>query len=159
MPPYAAALGDRDVLASLSSTPSEYAAIVAALAPGDLDRRAAPGKWSIAEQLTHLAQTEMAFGVRVRMALTTPRYVVQPFDQDAWMAREPIVGGREAFEIYAAMRRLNLPLFKSLSAEERAREFAHPEQGPITVWWVVQMLAGHELHHLSQIRALVGAQT
>lgn len=155
MPPYSAALGDRDVLASLSSTPTEYAAIVTTLAAGDFDRRAAPGKWSIAEQLKHLAQTEMAFGVRVRMALTTSQYVVQPFDQDAWMAREPAVGGREAFEIYAAIRRLNLPLFKSLSSQDRAREFTHPEYGVITVWWVVQVLAGHELHHLSQIRALV----
>ena len=156
MHPYAAALGDRDVLASLSSTPTEYATIVTTLTPAEFDRRSAPGKWSIAEQMRHLAQTEMAFGVRVRMALTTPQYVVQPFDQDAWMAREPVVAGREAFEIYAAIRRLNLPLFKSLSIEDRARAFTHPEYGPISVWWVVQTLAGHELHHLSQIRALVG---
>ena len=51
-------------------------------APSDFERSYAPGKWSARQILTHLAQSEIALSYRVRMALTTPGYAAQAFDQD-----------------------------------------------------------------------------
>ena len=45
--------------------------------------------------MTHLAQTELALGVRARMALATPTYTAQAFDQDAWIGRETRLSGAE----------------------------------------------------------------
>ena len=39
--------------------------------------------------LTHLAQAEMVFANRLRFVLADDGYVIQPFDQDAWMRVEP----------------------------------------------------------------------
>jgi len=38
----------------------------------------AGARWTVGQLMLHLAQTELAFGMRFRMALTTPSYVVQP---------------------------------------------------------------------------------
>ena len=146
--PYAADLGDVDVMAALRDGPARIKAIVDALTPAQMASSYAPGKWTAAQLLVHLAQCEFVFGSRVRMALADASYVVQPFDQDAWLVREAATDGRVAFWAYYAMRYLNLELFARLSLDDRRRTLMHPERGPMIVEWVLESLAGHERHHL-----------
>ena len=131
--PYGHALGDRDVMEALESSPARLQRVVEAMTPAQFARSYAPGKWTAVQILLHLAQTEAAFGLRVRMAVTTPGYVVQPFDQDAWLLREPLVSGLDAWRAYRAIRQFNLPLFRSLTPDERALALHHPERGTIHV--------------------------
>jgi hypothetical protein len=154
MNPYAASLGSRDPLEAMAETPSRIRQIVSALGPAGLARSYAPGKWTAHQLLVHLAQTELAFGVRARMALTTDDYVVQPFDQDRWLASEPHGEPAAALAAYEGMRALNLALFRNLSPADLGRGFRHPERGPLEVRDVVMMLAGHELHHLKHFEAI-----
>ena len=156
MNPYADKLGGRDAVAVLGDTPERIGQLVERMRGNDFARAYAPGKWNACQLLTHLAQAEMAFGMRVRLALTTDNYVVQPFDGDRWISREPIANGLEAFKAYYAMRQWNLPLFRSLTAEDRARTFTHPERGQLTIGAILEMLAGHELHHLEHLQQSVG---
>lgn len=149
--PYEQALGTRDVLTSLEQTPERIRTLVAGMREEDFGRSHEAGKWTVGQLLDHLAQTEVIFGTRVRMALITPGYVVQPFDQDKMMAREGHHTGRESFEAYDALRRWNLPLYRSLSPEDREHRFTHPERGEMKVADLLSTLAGHELHHLTQI--------
>ncbi len=154
MNPYAASLGSRDPLEAMAETPSRIRQIVSALGQAGLARSYAPGKWTARQLLVHLAQTELAFGVRARMALTSDSYVVQPFDQDRWLAREPVVEPATALASYEGMRALNLAFFRSLSPADLGRTFQHPERGPLAVRDIVEMLAGHELHHLKHLEAI-----
>jgi hypothetical protein len=64
------------------------------------ERSYAPGKWDARQILIHLAQSELALGYRVRMALTTPAYEAQAFDQDTWIARESKTGGPDALDAF-----------------------------------------------------------
>lgn len=154
--PYQASLGSRDLMSALAETPERIREAIGRMSSGDFTRPLAPGKWNVREILLHLAHAELFFGVRVRMALTCEGYVVQPYDQDAVMAREPLVDAPAALAAYYAMRRWNLPLFRSLSADELARPVIHPERGTLNVRLVLETLAGHELHHLEQIQLIAG---
>jgi hypothetical protein len=107
--------------------------------------------------MVHLAQTELALGVRARMALSTVGYAAQKFDQDAWVAREARVSGADAAAAFAAISHLNVMFFEGLSDAERQTPMAHPEYGSITVDWIIHTLAGHQLHHLAQLEALRSA--
>jgi hypothetical protein len=126
------------------------------MTPAQFATSYAPGKWTAQQLFLHLAQTELAFSMRVRMALTTKDYQVQPFDQDEWMRREPLSSGVEAARAYYAMRQFNLPLYRSLTPAERARRLHHPERGDMCVEWILESLAGHELHHLAQFETIAG---
>jgi uncharacterized damage-inducible protein DinB len=156
MNPYGPDLGDREPLDALEFVPRDVQELLGRAGPEVYERPLGAGKWTVGQVLLHLAQTELAFGMRFRLALSTPSYVVQPFDQDAWLAREPETDGREALGAWLALRRMNLALFRSFSAEERARTFHHPERGDLTIWDYVETLAGHDVHHLVQLQALVG---
>lgn len=152
--PYGAALGDIEVMRALADTPERLRSLAERMTAEQHARSYAPGKWTGAQLFLHLAHTELAFNMRIRMALTTEAYVVQPFDQDAWLLREPIVTGLDALRGYYGMRQFNLPLYRSLTPEERRRAMTHPERGPMLVEWVLEFLAGHERHHLAQIEQI-----
>jgi hypothetical protein len=154
--PYTADLGGRDPITAFRDTPARIRAIAGAWSAQDFERTYAPGKWPARQILTHLAQSELALGARARMALSTPNYVAQSFDQDAWMARESTLEGRAALDAFVALGAMNAALFASLSAAERAATLSHPEFGSLTVDWIIHQMAGHQIHHLHQLEEIAG---
>ena len=154
--PYAKDLGGADPMESLEQTAGRIETLVCGWSRDEFERSYAPGKWSARQLLIHLAQAEMIFGERIRFALSKPDYVVVPFDQDVWMDVERSVDAESALRAYLGLRRMNLAFFRSLTPEQRRRQFTHPERGLITVEWVLVALAGHDCHHLPQLEAIAG---
>src|SRR5437763_11682796 len=118
--PYTPDLGDREPLAAMRETAARIGALVAGWTPPQFERTYAPGKWTARQILTHLAQTEMALGNRARMALATPSYTAQTFNQDRWIARDSALGGQDAAAALTAMNVMNRALFGALTPAERA---------------------------------------
>ena len=151
---YSKDLGDREPLAAMSDSIARMTALTRGWTAADFERPYAPGKWTARQVVIHLAQTEVALGVRARMALATPNYTAQNFDQDAWLGRETALNGADAVATLVAMSRMNLALFETLSAAEREIAMAHPEYGSITIDWIIYTIAGHQIHHLDQLASL-----
>ena len=152
--PYLKYLDGVDLLTTLEQTPARIAQIVKAWPDTAFERSHAPGKWTARQVLAHLAHAEMVFANRLRFGVAEDGYVIQPFDQDAWMAAEPAADGRASLAAYLALRQMNLALCRSLTPEQRGRAFTHPEHGAVTVDWVMIFFAGHERHHLPQLEAI-----
>jgi hypothetical protein len=152
--PYSPSLGDRDPIAAMRDTIPRIAALTGAWSAGQFERSYAPGKWSARQVLTHLAQTELALGTRARMALSTPGYVAQSFDQDQWMTRESRLGGYTAAAAFLAVASMNVELFASLSPADREIPLSHPEYGELTVDWIIHQMAGHQIHRLRQLESI-----
>src|SRR5262249_49977437 len=158
--PYAADLGDREPVAAMKEAVDRIQTLTASWTPEQFERSYATGKWTARQILTHLAQTEIALGNRARMALTTPNYAAQSFDQDQWMLLEgsgrPSRGlsGRDALAALVATNAMNRALFASLSQPDRQSTFTHPEYGGLNVDWVIHQMAGHVRHHLERIERI-----
>jgi len=143
---YSKDLGNREPLAAMRDSIARVAALTRGWTAADFERPYAPGKWTARQVVIHLAQTELALGVRARMALAT-----QNFDQDTWLGRETRVSGVDAVAALAGVSRMNVALFEALSPADRATAMAHPEYGSITVDWIIYTIAGHQIHHLDQL--------
>jgi len=152
--PYGKYVVGIDLLASLDETSKRIESLLRGWTPEMFERTYAPGKWTARQLVTHLVHTEVAFGDRIRFALTTPNYVVVPFDQDDWMKIENTIDGASAYAAYLALRRVNLAFFRSLTPAQRAHRFTHPERGEIDVNWIITALAGHDRHHLPQFETI-----
>jgi hypothetical protein len=152
--PYAADLGGREPLAALADTPARIRALVERWGDDRFERSYAPGKWSARQILVHLAQTELALTARARYAATQADYTAQPFSQDDWVPLDAGTSARVALDAFLALRQMNLGMWRGLTPEQRARTFRHPEYGTLTVWWIAAQLAGHDLHHLSQLERI-----
>jgi hypothetical protein len=134
---YSKDLGDREPLAAMRESAARLASLATGWTVEQFERPYAPGKWTARQVITHLAHTELALGVRARMALAAPNYTAQPFDQDAWMSRETRISGPEAVSAFVAVSRLNAALFEALSDADRQVAMSHPEYGTITVDWII----------------------
>jgi DinB family protein len=151
--PYAEALGSLDPLKALAETPRKIKALTSRWTGRQWLRSYAPGKWTARQILVHLAQTELALTTRVRYSASQIDYVAQPFDQDAWLSLDH-ADAATALDTYMALRRFNLAMFKGLSPKLRRQPFTHPEYGSLTPEWVMAQIAGHELHHLQQLKTI-----
>jgi hypothetical protein len=153
-------LAGRDPVKLQAAAPARLAKLLKGVTPGKARKRPAPGKWSIAEIVAHLADTEVAMGWRVRMVLSQPGAAIQPFDQDAWAAamryekRDP----RKSLEGFRGVRQVNVALLKSLTPEDWKKSAVHPERGEQTVRAIVEMTAGHDLNHFAQIERILAAK-
>src|SRR5258708_10704931 len=73
----------------LAATPKKIERLLKSVAPAKLKKRPAPGKWSVAEIVAHLADAEIVLGYRVRTILGAPGTPIQAFDQDKWADAGP----------------------------------------------------------------------
>jgi hypothetical protein len=154
--PYASFLGTRDPRQVIAETPNKVAALLGRLGPDKIGRSPAPGKWSAASIVCHLADCEVAFAFRLRQALAEPHYVIQPFDQDAWAKPYSNLDAHKALATFAALRQWNLALLDTLAPQDFSKVLTHPERGDMTFQTVVETMGGHDLNHLRQIETIVG---
>ncbi len=152
--PYADLVGLQDPLSLLAATPGRIAELVRGWDAKRWSRTYAPGKWTAAQIVLHLAHDEIGWCNRVRLALADDAYSVQPYDGARWVDLEPANDPRAALDAFLALRRLNLKLYERIPRERRARPFAHPEMGEISIDWILRTLAGHDLHHLRHLQVI-----
>ncbi len=125
-----------------------------------LRKRPAPDKWSVAEIMAHLADSEIVTSFRLRQILGTPGTPIPAYDQDAWAkaCRYEKRDARKSLEIFRVLREANLALLKSLQPEQWQHHGIHSERGPETIERLVTLIAGHDLNHTQQIERIVSAK-
>jgi hypothetical protein len=155
--PYAQFIGDRDPRNVIAQTPDRLAALARQLGPAGLERSLAPGKWCAREILCHLADCEVAFAWRLRQTLAEPGHVTQPFDQDRWAKPYPSLDAQTALAAFSSGRLWNNALLNTLTPEDFATKFNHPERGEMTLETIVETMAGHDLNHLGQIEKIASS--
>jgi DinB superfamily len=155
-----ATLGGQTPLKVQAATPKKLARLIARAPSAKLRKRPAPGKWSAAEILAHLADSEIVVGWRMRQILGAPGTPIQAFDQDAWAAagRYEKRDAKESLQQFRAVREANLALLKSLTPEQWKHHGMHAERGVETIEHITCMMAGHDLNHLAQVERIVAAK-
>jgi hypothetical protein len=141
-----------------AAAPARLAKLLKGVSPAKARKRPAPGKWSIAEIVAHIADTELVGGYRMRAILGQPGTPIIGFDQDAWVTalhydKRDL---KRSFEQYRALREANLALLKSLTQEQWKHEGLHSERGPESVETMARMYAGHDINHFEQIERILG---
>lgn len=154
-------VADRDPIDILRDTPGAAARAVATLSPQQLKTPEAPGKWSIAGVLRHLADTDVVWGWRMRLILAQDRPPITGFDQDLWADRLDYANAdpNESLEVFAVLRRDNLRLIERASADDLQRVGVHAERGEESAGYLVRLYAGHDLAHLAQIERIAKSIT
>ncbi len=140
-----------------SATNKKLARLIKGVPTAKLRKRPAPGKWSAAEVLAHLADVEIVVGWRMRSILGAPGTPIQAFDQDAWVVaghyekRDP----HKSIELHRVVREANLAVLKSLSPEQWKHCGQHSERGQESIEHIVRMMAGHDVNHIAQIERIL----
>lgn len=154
-----ALLGDLDPLEVLAETPDYILSHVEELDEPQFHIPEAPGKWSLAQVFMHLADAEIAFGLRARLMLTQDNAPITAYNQAAWMERfdGANTDAEQALDTFLTLRDWNMRVWQSATAEDLKRIGIHSERGPESFDLLRRMAAGHDLRHRRQVdRILAG---
>ena len=113
----------------------------------------APGKWTLAESMLHVADVERVFAYRLLRIARGDVTPLPSFDHDAWV---PVSGASHRtlagiLTELEAVRAANLLLIRSLDDAAAARA-GTASGNPISVRALTWMIAGHFAHHLELTR-------
>jgi uncharacterized damage-inducible protein DinB len=141
----------------LSTTPATVARWIAGRSATELRRSPGADRWSVAQIVAHLADSEIVFAYRVRMILASPGVAIQAYDQDAWSRaqRAESTDPRRSLALFTAIRDSMVPLLRGLRADELDRYGIHAERGKESVRHLLALYAGHDRNHLAQIERLL----
>jgi hypothetical protein len=156
MNPYASHVGDRTPLDVIEETPRRLAELVETIGPARLETAPAPGKWSVRDIVSHLADAEVAFAFRLRQTLAEDHHVIQPFDQDLWAKSYTACDAPLALVALSALRAWNIALIRSVKPADLSKPVTHPERGTMTFQTIVETMAGHDRNHIKQVEAIAG---
>ena len=147
-------LGSRDPIRVQRATSAALERRLEGVSRSTLVGRPAPGKWSIAEIVAHLADAELAMGWRLRAMLADPGVQLTWWDQDRWAERLGYARAstREAAALFRTLRAGNLRLLASVPRAWWDECYGvHELRGRQTVAQFVRLEAAHDLNHLRQI--------
>jgi hypothetical protein len=139
----------------LKSTARELVALLGNARTEVLRRKPAPDEWAAATVLSHLADAELVYSVRIRMVLTADRPYLAAFDEESWVRRFADLDAdpKEALSRWRLLRDANIRLLDDLAPEEWRLSGLHAERGEQTITQIADLLVSHDRDHLAQIRA------
>jgi hypothetical protein len=150
-------VGERDPWELLAATPGRLRALAGAATDEELRHAPAPGRWSSAQILAHLADAEIVAAWRLRSILARDGVKLQAFDQNDWAAtfHYERADPAESLAVFEALRRANLRLLTSVDPALHAHAGMHEERGRESIEHLLRMYAGHDLNHLAQVEQLL----
>ena len=149
----------KDPIVVQTETPAALARLLASIPQEKLNRAPAPGRWSLAAIVTHLAEAEIALSWRYRQIAEKEGAALSGYDQNVWYrlgdydSRE----SQEALLQFRPLREANLRMFSRLTPDDWSRSGIHAERGRLTMKDLVVQAAGHDLSHLQQAELVVAA--
>lgn len=146
----------RELIAQYKAGYGEVSRNLAGFPPHLLTAHPFPGKWSAAEIVHHLADSETTSGLRLRRLLAEEHPLIQGYDQDAYAEQlryneRPI---EPALELFGWTRATSAQLLDLMTEEDWQREGTHSESGSYSTEDWLRIYAAHAHNHAAQIGRL-----
>lgn len=122
--------------------------------PEDAEKwRPAPDKWSAHEVVIHCADSETYAATRLRLLVGEAEPVIVGYNQDAWakIFNYHAQSTDRALRTIDAVRTATLPILRSLTEADWAKEGRHTESGPYNVGDWLKSYGPHLTNHAKQI--------
>jgi len=143
----------------LEATPAVLRGLMTEISDEDARWKPAPDRFSIAEVLAHLSQSERdCYRARVDRFLSEEMPEFEPDDAQMHLELYKNADPQEHLGHFEDQRETNIALLRGLPAETGARKARHLAAGEITLSQMLHEWALHDLGHVRQIAELVRAR-
>lgn len=150
---------ERDsLIEELAVFPSVFRSWVERLTDIQLDTSYREGGWTIRQVVHHVPDSHMQGYVRFKLAISESTPSIKTYRQGAWgeMADARAAPVAVSLDLLDALHARWVFFIRSLSGENFARTYRHPELGEITLETTLQLYSWHGNHHLGHVRLVAG---
>jgi len=144
-----------DCIAAIASFPGE---LQAAMAGARLDQTYREGGWTARQVVHHVADSHMNAFIRFRLALTEDKPTIKPYNETEWAKLADIqLDPRLSIQILDGLHQRWHAMLLAMRDADFTREAIHPDHGPRTLDWFLQLYAWHGRHHIGHIKLTAAA--
>jgi hypothetical protein len=144
-----------DAIDAIAALPQHMRRAVRGLSEPQLDTPYRPDGWTVRQVVHHVPDSHLNAYIRVKLAITENNPTIKPYDQDAFAQlpdqRLPV---DVSLSLLDALHARWTTVLRALTPDQFARPLVHPEIGPITVDYLVQLYSWHSRHHVAHITRL-----
>ena len=143
----------KQLIAQYAAGFAEVSAALEGFSAERLTFKSAPDKWSAAEIVQHLADSETNSALRLRKLLTEDFAVINGYDQEGY-ATKLRYNERDiapALDAFRAARATTLQLLETMTETDWQRAGWHTESGLYTAETWLEIYAAHAHNHAGQI--------
>ena len=143
-------------LAQLAEAPAKLRAAVAGLSDSQLDTPYRPEGWTVRQVVHHLADAQVNWYIRPKLAVTEDVPVTKPYAEQGWaeLADARTSPIEPSLQMFAGVTARWCRFFEALAAEEWSRKFTNAEWGTLTVEDTLRAVSWHARHHTAHITEL-----
>lgn len=140
-------------LSQLAEAPAKLRAAVAGLSDAQLDTPYRAGGWTLRQVVHHLADAQVNWYIRPKLAVTEDLPVTKPYAEQLWAELpDGRTGSVEpSLQMYEGVTARWSRFYESLAPDDWSRRFTNPEWGTLTVEDVLRGMAWHSRHHTAHI--------
>lgn len=137
----------------IAAVPQQMRTLVEGLSETQLETPYREGGWTIRQVVHHVPDSHLNSYVRYKLALTEQEPPIKPYDEAAWAKLPDSRGAIEpSLRLLEGLHERWTGLMRALTEEQWERKVMHPEQGLITLEWLLALYAWHGDHHLAHVR-------
>jgi len=141
-------------IGAIGSLPAEIRAAAASLPTGKLDTPYREGGWTARQVVHHVADSHVNAYIRIKLTLTEDSPPLKPYEEQLWAE---LVDGRTgdpaiSLGILDGVHHRLHRLLTTLEPAAFARTAFHPQHGPVSLDWLLQLYAWHGRHHIGHLQ-------
>lgn len=150
---YIATLGDVELLETLKKQVKNFPLFISSIPEEKFHYAYGEGKWSIAQVLVHILDTERVFQYRALRFARNDKTPLPGFDQDMFAAESKAENWsrEEVLENYKIIRKSTIALFEKFSDKD-LKKVGIASDSPMSVAALGFICCGHQKHHRNVIR-------
>jgi len=139
----------------IEAAPAKIRAAAAGMSEAQLDTPYRPGGWTARQVIHHVADSHMNAFIRFKLAVTEAEPIIKPYDQDSWASLPDMsapIG--VSLNILDGLHHRWVLVLRSLSEEDFAKTFVHPELGKVSLDKNLALYAWHGRHHTGHVHSV-----
>lgn len=146
----------REWLDQVAQLPVRFRAAVEDLSPEQLDTPYRPDGWTVRQLVHHVPDSHLNSYVRFKWALTEDAPVIKTYEEALWaqLPDSRVTPIEVSLTLLEALHQRWVLLMNSLTEEQWARTFRHPEWGDVPLGKALGLYAWHGRHHLAHVTGL-----
>ena len=144
------------LLSQLAEVPDRLRAAVVDLTQIQLDTPYRSGGWTVRQVVHHLADAQMNWYLRTKLALTEENCIAKPYDEVQWAELHDACTGPidPSLMLLHGLHQRWVELFRSLSEEQWKCRIVHPDRGIFVLDTTLAMHIWHGQYHTAHITEL-----